>query len=107
MSFYTARVRTRHQLLTEQCPLYPSKQTSRVRRRMSALCASLDHLVGAGEQRRRHLEAERLGGGQVNDEIELGRLLDRDVGRPRPTKNLIDKIRRAPERFRQVWSVGH
>ena len=42
---------------------------------------SLDHLVGAGEQRRRHLEAERLRGIQIHNKIELGRLLDRQVGR--------------------------
>jgi hypothetical protein len=41
----------------------------------------LDHLVGAGEQRRRHVEAERLRGDQVEREIELGRQLDRHFGR--------------------------
>jgi hypothetical protein len=35
-----------------------------------------DHLVGAGEQRRRHFQANRLRHDQVNDEVELGRLLD-------------------------------
>jgi hypothetical protein len=40
-----------------------------------------DHLIGAGKQHRRHLQAERLGGLQVEDEFELGRLLDREVGR--------------------------
>ena len=41
---------------------------------------SFDHLVGAGEQCRRHVQANRLPHYQVNDEIELSRPLDRKVG---------------------------
>jgi hypothetical protein len=33
-----------------------------------------DHLVGGNEQGLRHGEAERLGGLQINDKLELGGL---------------------------------
>src|SRR5262249_984141 len=41
---------------------------------------SFDHLVGAGEQGRRHLEAERVGGFQIDGQVELGGQRDRQVG---------------------------
>ena len=41
----------------------------------------LDYFVGAHEQRFGERQPERLGGGQIDCEIELRRLLDRDVGR--------------------------
>ena len=37
--------------------------------------SSLDHLVGAGEQRWWNVEAERFGGLEVYGELKLGRLL--------------------------------
>ena len=55
----------------------------------------LDHLVGAGEQRRRRFHANRLRHDQVNDEVELGRLLDRKIGGLRPP-NLVDQVAGAP-----------
>src|SRR6266446_968406 len=42
--------------------------------------ASFDHLVGASEDRWRHGEAERLGGVQIDHQLEGGRLLDRQSG---------------------------
>ena len=58
-------VKSRHSAVSEQCPLYPQKRTSELTRGMSALCqqqtfcaaaelALFDHLVGAGEKRRRN-----------------------------------------------------
>src|SRR5947209_7223971 len=42
---------------------------------------SFDHLVGAGEQRRRHLNAERLGSLEVNHQLELDWRLDGKLAR--------------------------
>jgi len=42
------------------------------------------------QKRRRHVEAERLRHDQVNDEVELGRLLDRKIGGLRPPQNLVN-----------------
>ena len=40
-----------------------------------------DHLVGAADQRQRNGEAERLGSLQVDDKLDFGGLLDRQIGR--------------------------
>src|SRR5262245_40555930 len=46
--------------------------------------ASLDHLVRPPQQRRRDRQAERLGGLEVDDQLELGGLLDGEFGWVRP-----------------------
>jgi len=48
------------------------------------LSRSFDHLVGAGEEGRWDGEAERLGGREVNNEIEFGGLFDRNISWLRP-----------------------
>ena len=64
------------------CPLRPftdSGRTSPEVREIGDICSAanctlFDHLIGTREQRGRYFEAERLGGDQVDDELELGRL---------------------------------
>src|SRR6516165_6532641 len=46
----------------------------------SRLAHLLNHLVGARRQPGRHVKAERLGGSQVDHELESRRLIDRQVG---------------------------
>jgi hypothetical protein len=47
--------------------------------RLRSASSSFDHRVGAGEQRRRHFEAEGLGGPEIYNQLELGWLHNRQV----------------------------
>src|SRR5262249_45093150 len=52
----------------------------------------LDHLRGAQQKRFRNRQADGLGGAKIDDEIELGWLLDRDVSRHCSLQNLVNKV---------------
>src|ERR1700686_5437747 len=51
---------------------------------------SFDHLVGTEQQGLRHRDAKRLGGFEVDHQLELGRLLNRNIGRSGAAKYLGD-----------------
>src|SRR5262249_9589921 len=68
---------------------------------------SFDHLVGAQQEGIRDRQAERLGGGQIDDELESRWLLDRKFGRLRPAEKLVDIVGGAPELVQNVCSIRH
>ena len=55
-----------------------------------------DHLVGARNDCSGNGEPKCLSGREIDNEFELGGLLDRNIGRLLPAENLIGKVGRAP-----------
>ena len=70
-------------------------------------CTSLsDHLIRPEEEHRGEREAKGLGGLEVDHQLKFGGLLDRQIPRLRPSKDLVHEARRAVVQVRIAHSVG-
>src|SRR5215475_6303120 len=68
---------------------------------------SFDDVVGTHHDGRRHGEVQGLYRPEVDDEFEPGRLLDRNLTRPRALEDKIDELGPAAPLRHMVRSVGY
>src|SRR5438045_882307 len=66
----------------------------------------LDNLVGADDYRLRHHETKRLRRFQIDYQLELRRLLDRQIERLRPLENFCDEDASPPSDNGKVCSIA-
>ena len=74
---------------------------------VAAKTALFDHLVGAGDERRRHCEAERLGGLEVDHKLVFSRCLHRQVGWLLAFQDAINVTGSATELVYQNRAIGY
>src|SRR5262244_1037847 len=70
------------------------------------LAHSFNHLVGDGEQSRRNVDAECSGGFQIDDQLVLGRRLNRQIAWLLALEDAIDIAGRAVEAIERVGPVA-
>src|SRR5262249_48411565 len=66
-----------------------------------------DHLVGADEHCGWQVEAERLRSFEINDELQFGRKLHREVGDGSALQYLVDISRGATEAVTKINSIAY
>jgi hypothetical protein len=66
------------------------REASRAASNSGIAVGLLDHLIRPLQERRRDRQAEGLGGLQIDDQLELGWLFNRKVGRLGPLEDLVD-----------------
>src|SRR5882672_4984312 len=69
--------------------------------------ALLNHLIRALQERRRDRQPEGLRGLEVDDQLELSRLFDGEIGGLRTLENAVDVRGRALHKMLAVVAVGH
>jgi hypothetical protein len=57
----------------------------------------LDQLVGTGEQYRRYGKAKRLGGFEIDDQLDLGRLLYQNRPAPNAMHSVAEYLKKSAE----------
>jgi hypothetical protein len=87
-----------HRLALAECPLCANS---------GSRPASFDDFVGACEQRRWQIDAERPGGLQIDDKLKLGRLRDRQIGRLGALENFAGVNADLANTVSDVGSVAH
>src|SRR6516164_5141101 len=68
---------------------------------------SFDHLVGGGEEDGRNIEAERPGCLEIDDQLELGRLFDRQICRLGALKYLVHQPGDLSPETVEMDAIGH
>jgi hypothetical protein len=66
-----------------------------------------DQLVGAQEEGFWNLKPDRLRGGQIDNQLKLGRLHDREVAWLRPTQDFVNVLGRAAKLIIPVDTIGY
>ena len=66
----------------------------------------MDHLVRPRQHRRRDRQPEGLGGLEVDDQLELGRLLDGQIPGLRTLENLVHVGGGTARQVGQIWPIG-
>src|SRR5215218_10818744 len=87
------------QLMDVTRPLQSGASTSRA--------VSFDHLIGALLKMQWHIESERFGGPEVEHQLELRRLYDRQVARFGALENSASVDTRLAIRIRQAGAVAN
>src|SRR6202521_1033026 len=68
--------------------------------------ASFDHFVGADKNGRRYCEAKGLGGLEIDDELELCRLFNRQISWLRSPCDAVYIVSRESVHSSDIWAVG-